>query len=166
MAIKKESCYWELGKVDGGIGEYINMERINDRSQWFEYLGFDVQLINQDAIKKIDIIKQVDKITSIDRIVLLSMPEHTTYNWHVDDHRKATINLLINNHKESFCLFGESIDESKHSTIKLEYKKDTFYLFNTKKDHMVVNFGERRYILSMQFNSKLSYEEIKSELIK
>ena len=107
MAIKKENCYWELGKVDGGIGEYINMERIKDRSQWFEYLGFDVQLINQDAIRKIDIVKRVDKITSIDRIVLLSMPEHTTYNWHVDDHRKDTINLLINNHKESFCYLGK-----------------------------------------------------------
>ena len=166
MLLSIEDCYHKLGTLEKGIENYIDMSRLDDESQWFSYLGFDIQLLNRDIIKETVILQQIDKVAPIDRIVLLSMPTNTTYNWHIDDHRKATVNLLLNNHSTSSCLFGKRLDDSKHTIRKLQYEPNTFYLFNTRVEHMVINNGERRFMLSMQFDSKLNYGEIKEQLEK
>ena len=153
-----------VGKIDGGIGNYIDFNRIEDKTQWFNYLGFDIQLFDKSLIEKIPSIKLINKIVNIDRIVILSMPEMSSYNWHIDDHRNATLNLLINNHKTSYCMFGRPIDYSKHKIVRLDYEPLHFYLFNTKMEHMVVNHGPQRYMLSMQFGSPLKFNEIQEEI--
>ena len=158
--------FLELGLVSDNIGQLVDESRLSDESQWFSHLGFDVMLLSNKLIEEISVIKGINTIATVDRIVVLSMPAFSTYNWHTDDHRIATVNLLINNHENSQCFFGESIDENRSSLIELRYKPNTFYLLNTKKKHMVINNGQRRYIMSLQFNSRLSYSNIYHAWIK
>ena len=162
--LQQSECFKNLGQLEGSIEEYIDFTRIEDKTQWFNYLGFEIQLINKSLIDRIPIIQSINKIIEIDRIVLLAMPEESTYNWHVDDHRNATLNLLINNHETSYCMFGRPIDYSKHETVLLKYKPLNFYLFNTQVEHMVVNHGPQRYMLSMQFSSPMKFDSIKNKI--
>ena len=158
--------FFELGLVSGNIEQVVDESRLSDESQWFSHLGFDVMLLSNKLIQEISVINSINTIATVDRIVVLSMPAFSTYNWHIDDHRSATVNLLINNYENSHCLFGESIDENRSAFIELKYKPKTFYLFNTKKKHMVINNGQRRYILSLQFNTRLDYSDILHGWIK
>ena len=122
-------------------------------------------LLSNELINKVPTIKKINSIAEVDRIVILSMPAMSTYNWHVDDHRNATVNLLINNHKNSTCLFGVRLDGYKHSIIELNYEPKAFYLFNTKIEHMVINRGPERYILSLQLKSMQNYSTIQKSLM-
>ena len=162
--LNQSDCFIDVGKIDGEISDYINFDRIEDKSQWFNYLGFDIQLIDRNLIERIPCIQLINNIVNIDRIIILSMPERSSYDWHVDDHRNATLNLLINNHGSSYCMFGKPIDYAKHKIVRLDYEPLHFYLFNTKIDHMVVNHGPQRYMLSMQFTSPLKFDDIKVEI--
>ena len=155
--------FLELGSSSGNIIELVDESRLSDESQWFSHLGFDVMLLSNELIERIPVIREINAIAEVDRVVVLSMPAYSTYNWHTDDHRNATVNLLINNHDNSHCLFGEPLDENRSSFLELKYKPNTFYLFNTKRQHMVINRGERRYMMSLQFNSELGYIDIRDE---
>jgi len=161
--LTQSEYFLELGSSSESIIELVDESRLSDQSQWFSHLGFDVMLLSNELIERIPIIREINAIAKVDRVVVLSMPTYSTYNWHTDDHRNATVNLLINNHDNSHCLFGEPLDENRSSFLELKYKPNTFYLFNTKRQHMVINRGERRYMMSLQFNSELGYTDIRDE---
>lgn len=163
--IKPEDCFELIGKFKGNMEEIVEKERINADDQWFEHLDFKVMLLSNELINKIPTIKKINSIAEVDRIVILSMPAMSTYNWHVDDHRNATVNLLMNNHKNSMCLFGARLDGYKHSFVELNYEPRGFYLFNTKIEHMVINRGPERYILSLQLKSMEKYHTIQKSLL-
>lgn len=159
-----ESCFSEIGKLDCEVKQLFELSRLEDPTQWFSHLDFDVMLLENNLIEKVPLLVQVSSVAAVDRVAILSMPAMSTYDWHIDDHRNATVNLLINNHDTSQCFFGRRIDGNKHSLIELSYKPNTFYLFNTKSEHMVINRGPRRFILSLQFRSKLEYSTIQERL--
>lgn len=156
-----KDCFLELGDLPGGTKVLIDPIRLHKKSEWFSHLGFDVLLLSNDHIPSIPTLCAINKIAPIDRIVVLSMPASSVYNWHIDDHRSSTVNLLVNNHDCSNCFFGDPIDSNRHNLLELQYQPNKFYLFNTKKEHMVINRGERRYMVSLQFRTKLTFENIR-----
>jgi len=159
--MRSQSEYFlKLGHLSGNINQLVDESRLSDESQWFSHLGFDVMLLSNKLIDEISVLRDINTIATVSRIVILSMPPFSTYNWHTDDHRSSTVNLLINNHQNSLCLFGEPIDDNRSNFIELRYEPNTFYLFNTKKKHMIVNNGQRRYTMSLQFKSRLTYNDI------
>ena len=158
-------CYSSIGSYDGKIQDLVTDEQINDASQWFNHFDFKVMLLDNSLIEHVPVFEKVNKVTKIDRIAVVSMPPMTTYNWHVDEHRSATVNMLLNNHDDSICLFGKQIDGSKHSIVELFYKPNTFYLFNTSVDHMVINRGAERFMLSLQFEKQKKYEDLREVLM-
>lgn len=158
-------CYSSIGSYDGKIQDLVTDEQINDASQWFNHFDFKVMLLDNSLIAHVPVFEKVNKVTKIDRIAVVSMPPMTTYNWHVDEHRSATVNMLLNNHDDSICLFGKQIDGSKHSIVELVYKPKIFYLFNTSVDHMVINRGAERFMLSLQFEKQKKYEDLREVLM-
>ena len=158
-------CYSSIGTYDGNTQDLVAEQQINDASQWFNHFDFKVMLLDSSLIDRVPVFKKVNKVIKIDRIAVVSMPPMTTYNWHVDEHRLATVNMLLNNHADSTCLFGRQIDSSKHSIVELFYKPNTFYLFNTSVDHMVINRGAERFMLSLQFKKQEKYEDLHKALM-
>jgi hypothetical protein len=97
---------------------------------------------------------------------IIRMEANTCYRWHVDTDRVLALNMLLSNHTKSYCTFKEPADEVNHPILRLNYKPDTYYLFNTKQYHSVLNFDEPRYLFSTQFDDpNLTYQDVMLEAI-
>ena len=98
---------------------------------------------------------------------ILRLDPYTTYDWHVDTRRGVSINMLLNNVK-SHCLFSVGETEATHGFIELKYQPKTYYAFNNQVPHMVINFEEPRYLMSVEFEAdknKLTFEQLLREVI-
>ena len=50
---------------------------------------------------------------------------------------------------KSCCVFTKKTEEEQYFEIaELKYEPATYYIFNTQEEHMVLNFSEKRYLLS------------------
>jgi hypothetical protein len=83
---------------------------------------------------------------------IIRLDPHTTYDWHTDTRRGVSINMLLNNAKSN-CLFSVSEAEATHSFVELKYRLGSYYLFNNQVPHMVLNFNESRYLMSVEFEA-------------
>lgn len=97
---------------------------------------------------------------------VIRLDPYTTYDWHIDTRRGVCINMLLNNAKSN-CLFSVGETEATHSFVELKYHLGSYYAFNNQVPHMVLNFNESRYLMSVEFEAdknKLSYEQLLGEL--
>jgi hypothetical protein len=97
---------------------------------------------------------------------IIRLDPHTTYDWHTDTRRGVSINMLLNNAKSN-CLFSVNETEATHSFVELKYRLGSYYLFNNQVPHMVLNFNESRYLMSVEFEAdknELSYEQLLGEV--
>lgn len=97
---------------------------------------------------------------------VIRLDPYTTYDWHTDTRRGVSINMLINNAK-SHCIFSQENTGATHRFTELEYKPNTYYLFNNQVPHMVMNFGQSRYLLSVEFEEDkdaLTYAQLLKEI--
>jgi len=135
--------------------------------KWEEYYNFKAVRLDIDYI--IERCPFLNYIYKYHRFTpgLLRMDPYTYYNWHIDDKRGVSINMLINAHSESHCLF--SPDPSLTSEfIELPYRPATYYLFNNQVHHSVYNFGRIRYLFSIEFNETkelLSFSTLFKEVL-
>ena len=97
---------------------------------------------------------------------ILRLDPYTTYDWHVDGKRGVCVNMLLNDVK-SHCLFEVEKDEATHRFIELQYAPNTYYLFNNQVPHTVINFGQSRYLMSIEFEEDkdaLTYAQLLKEI--
>ena len=97
---------------------------------------------------------------------VLRLDPHTTYDWHTDTRRGVCINMLLNNAKSN-CLFSVGKTEATHSFVELKYRLGSYYVFNNQVPHMVINFNESRYLMSVEFEAdknELTYEQLLGEI--
>ena len=119
--------------------------------------GFDLlNLSKYIFVKESKLFSLICKFKGVPLVI--KMEPMTFYNWHKDANRQCTINMIIEN-TQSYCLFGEPIDDNNTSITELIYKPSTYYLFNTQAKHSVLNLAGTRYLLSIGFDNN-SYDEI------
>jgi hypothetical protein len=97
---------------------------------------------------------------------IIRLDPYTTYDWHVDGRRGVCVNMLLNDVK-SHCLFEVEHDEATHTFLELKYCLGSYYVFNNQVPHMVINFNESRYLMSVEFEAdknELSYEQLLGEV--
>jgi hypothetical protein len=83
------------------------------------------------------------------RYGLLCLPPNTCYPWHKDIERGAILNMPLNGHGKSSCVFTRKLEEGKYIEFaELSYEPQTYYIFNAQKQHMVLNYTEKRYLFS------------------
>jgi hypothetical protein len=90
--------------------------------------------------------------------VIIKLEPMMCYDWHIDETRQCSINMLIEG-EDSYCFFGNRLSKELIELSELKYKKNSFYLLNTKENHSVINLNNIRYILSLGFNED-SYSKI------
>ena len=96
---------------------------------------------------------------------VLMIPASSIYNWHVDDNRGASLNMLISG-EDSRCFFTDEPFEMVNGIHELRYSPRTYYLFNTQEYHSVINTGSDRYLFSVEFledKNSLSYFQLLNE---
>lgn len=98
-------------------------------------------------------------------IGVVRLDPYTTYDWHVDTKRGVSINMLLNDVK-SQCLFSLGETEATHGFLELKYQPKTYYAFNNQVPHMVINFAQTRYLMSVEFQAdknELTFEQFRGE---
>jgi hypothetical protein len=115
---------------------------------WFKYYNFDTLLVPGYILDKEPFFKSLPSF----KAGILRLGPNTCYDWHTDDTRGWTINMLLTKGK-SHCLFG-SREGQAFPFIELNYEPGVYYAFNTQVPHTVINFDSTRYLLSIQFDEK------------
>lgn len=98
---------------------------------------------------------------------LLKIPPNTVYNWHVDTDRNCGLNMLVYDDGQSKCIFAPEGLKIVMPAVELRYAPNTFYAFNTKVMHTVINFTTPRYMFSLEFLGKdygLTYDQLLTDL--
>jgi hypothetical protein len=85
------------------------------------------------------------------RMFIQRLEPRTSYNWHIDYARNASLTLCLNQTENSQTLFAERREVNHFYDIKpLYYKPNTMYLFNGSKWHCGINYSdETRYLISV-----------------
>jgi hypothetical protein len=54
-----------------------------------------------------------------------------------------------------------------HSFVELKYRLGSYYVFNNQVPHMVLNFNESRYLMSIEFEAdknELTFDQLLGEM--
>ena len=74
--------------------------------------------------------------------------------------------MLLNDVKSS-CLFEVSKDEATRTFTELKYTPKAYYLFNNQVPHMVINYAQSRYVMSVEFaetKDTLTFDQLLGEV--
>lgn len=115
---------------------------------WEDKLGFLITFVPDEIIDLDPYLRAIKAHYEV-LAVLLCLPPNTCYPWHTDATRRTALNMQLNAYDQSCCVFtkGRS-DEQYFEIAQLKYQPDTYYVFNTQEEHMVMNFSEKRYMFS------------------
>ena len=136
-----------------------------DPNNWLPYYNFQalpipVQLLDDPLLSKLAEKRDF-------QCGLLKIPANTVYNWHVDTDRNCGLNMLVYDDGQSKCIFAPEGLKIVMPVVQLRYAPNTFYAFNTKVMHTVINFTTPRYMFSLEFIGKdygLTYAQLLADL--
>jgi hypothetical protein len=134
-------------------------------SEWKPYFNFQATQVPFDLAFSDPILYMMGMQHKL-AVGILRLDPYTTYDWHVDERRGVCVNMLLNNAKSN-CLFSVGAALATHSFIELKYRVGSYYVFNNQVPHMVTNFNESRYLMSVEFEAdknELSYEQLLGEV--
>lgn len=85
------------------------------------------------------------------RMFIQRLEPRTSYNWHTDYARNASLTLCLNQTENSLTLFAERREVNHFCELRpLYYKPNTMYLFNGSRWHCGINYSdETRYLISI-----------------
>jgi hypothetical protein len=133
--------------------------------KWEKYHNFHAIQVPFDLVFSDSVLHTLGMQHSL-AVGILRLDPYTTYDWHVDTRRGVSINMLLNNVK-SHCLFSVRETEATHGFLELKYQPKTYYAFNNQVPHMVINFEEPRYLMSVEFKEdkdQLTFEQLLREI--
>jgi hypothetical protein len=122
---------------------------------WIEYYGFKTKVLPQSLILKDPVLVALNAAYPFSAGILKLDPAEV-YEWHVDERRKAALNMLLSG--RGTCLF------CPESPQELVYPVRRFTAFNTQVPHKVVNGSTERILFSVEFNdvASVTYEDLVS----
>ena len=161
----EENCFSPFKQKSSIIQNYFDNEFIStvDKYSPVRYFGWAGYPVPKSVWSKENVLEKINAQFPIMFAGFVMMGPNRQYHWHTDVERGATINMLMTHDHVSYSMFGEKDKENdaQNHILTIDYVRDTFYLFNTKKPHTVINFEQPRYLFSIKFKSnKLSYEDI------
>lgn len=121
------------------------LDLANNNDSWFKYYNFDALLVPQEILNKDPFFAGLPPF----RAGILRLPPYTCYDWHTDDDRGWSINMLLTSGKSN-CLFSSREGQAFPFT-ELVYEPEFYYAFNTQVPHTVLNFESVRYVFSVEF---------------
>lgn len=134
-------------------------------SKWERYHNFDAIQVPFDLAFSDPVLYKLGMQHKL-AVGILRLDPYTTYDWHVDGRRGVCVNMLLNDVKSN-CLFEVGHDEATHTFLELKYAPKTYYVFNNQVPHMVTNFAQSRYLMSVEFaegKDELTYEQLLGEV--
>ena len=157
--------YFELPNKSN-IAKDLSDFSFSQTGKWFNYFNFQVKQIPQDLLNKdpffVWLTERYKYIAGV-----LKLEPYVCYDWHKDTRRGVGINMLITPNINSYCLFANNRDTVVFKIDELQYKPNTYYLFNTQVDHTVYNFESTRFLLSIEFQldkDNLTFDQLLKDI--
>ena len=159
--------FYEI-KTKSVIRDAVIQEATRNDAKWVKYFNFDATQIPNHILALDPVLADIgSRHPLIGGVVML--PPNTFYNWHKDTRRGVSINMVLNPQDGvSHCVFTDDKDVVVGEFTELQYKSDTYYVFNTQVNHMVLNFDKPRLLLTIEFGEDketLSYDNLLLELL-
>jgi hypothetical protein len=150
------------------LREIVIQEATRNNAKWVKYFNFDATQIPNHILALDPLLADIgSRHPLIGGVVML--PPNTFYNWHKDTRRGVSINMVLNPQDGvSHCIFTDDKDVVVGEFTELQYKPDTYYIFNTQVNHMVLNFDQPRLLLTIEFGEDkdaLSYDDLLLEIL-
>lgn len=130
--------------------EIKNLINLAPDTAWIPYYNFSALSIPNSVLYQDPLFQKLAEKHDFQAGVL-RLPPSTCYNWHVDTDRGVSINMLLEDDGQSRCLFLDGKAGVSFKFIELKYQPNTYYAFNTKIPHTVLNFSTTRYLFSVEF---------------
>lgn len=134
---------------------------------WHDYYNFKVVLIDFDTVCAHDPFLAKLHHAHPFQAGICKLTQNIVYDWHTDERRGASINLLLNELHSSHCLFKTQPGELVSGIRELDYEPGRYYLFNSQEEHTVINFHRDRFLFTIEFveaKEALSYQDLLIEL--
>ena len=160
-----DTCFREIGK-SGAISDMLLIFAMGaDDEDWMPYYNFQalpipLSLLDDPLLHTLSQKREF-------QCGMLKIPPNTVYNWHVDTDRNCGLNMLVYDDGQSKCIFAPEGLKIVMPTVELRYAPNTFYAFNAKVMHTVINFTTPRYMFSLEFIGKdygLTYDQLLADL--
>ena len=119
-------------------------------TEWIDYFDFKTALLPADLLRRDDFFRWLHSRHPY-KAGVIKLPKNTCYSWHSDTSRCVCVNTLLSFNGHSHCLFAPNREEVSHGFMELQYEPYKRYVFNNQVDHMVINFEEDRYLLTLEF---------------
>ena len=107
----------------------------------------------------------IEKFVNPNRVFIQRLEAKTSYAWHIDYPRKASLSVCLNCFDNSYTLFGEKSNKSlgpNHipNLDPLFYTPRSMYLFSGNKWHTGINLSdETRYLISITLTEPTSIND-------
>jgi len=160
-------AFYEI-KTKSVIRDVVLHHAMREDAKWVKYFNFDATQIPNNILALDPVLADIgSRHPLIGGVVML--PPNSFYNWHTDTRRGVSINMVINPQDGvSHCIFTADKDVVVGKFTELKYEPETYYLFNTQVNHMVLNFDMPRLLLTVEFSEDkdtLSYDDLLLELL-
>lgn len=158
-------CYLELPYTANCIDDLKTLIQEVSDEHWIKYFNFDALPINHEQMIASDTFLQKLYNKYPFKCGIIRLKKNTYYDWHKDDNRGVSVNMLIND-AHSHCMFRETNNITGNFT-ELKYKVGVYYLFNNQVEHSVINLDKDRYVFTLEFEqdkNTLTFDKIAKEL--
>jgi hypothetical protein len=137
------------------------MEFALNSKDWQDYYNFKAVQVPDEIVLKDPFLLRLQR-THRFMAGIVKLDPNVCYDWHTDTRRGVGVNMLLNFEGISHCLFAR--DEGVQFKFdELVYSPNRYYLFNTQVRHTVINFGEPRYLFTIEFladKDQLSFDAL------
>lgn len=126
----------------------IDLSGVIRTAKWQDYFNFKVVEVPRSVIASDAFLERLYRVHPF-RAGVTRMEPYTVYDWHVDDVRKVSINMLweAGEYVTAFSLGGDMVKK----IMPVTYQLHRYYFFDTQLPHMVMNFDKPRYMFTVEF---------------
>jgi hypothetical protein len=134
---------------------------------WYEYYNFTARAVPNEPLIELDpLFKWLSTRYSFVTGVL-RMDPYTCYDWHTDTRRGVGINMSLTPMMRSSSMFAPQKEGQVFKIAELQYKPNTYYLYNTQVPHTVYNYETTRFMFSVEFEldkDQLTFEDLMQDI--
>lgn len=147
--------------------EFINKVRnyIKNSSEedWKQVLQMTLLLLPKEMFESEPaLMKIIKRFGSEKRLAVYKTVPNSSYHWHRDFSRLASLNILIEGY-DSLCMFAKDpVNGMMHDLKTLVYEPSNVHLLNVSQLHTVINFDNVRYLLSIGIPMPTTFEEVRT----
>ena len=148
--------------VESTIVPYLNT--LIESTEPFYYKNSGLYLIEPDLneILKDKTLRTIYNTYSFRTLIFKSSP-FENYNWHKDVLRGVSINLEVKAGKRQVMFGVKKNDAVMKITKLLNYKPNTYYIFNNQEYHNIITYEGERFLFTLDFDKKkdkLTYNDL------